>query len=222
MTTTESNRMSKHVTRGAALPLLLLALALALAGCAAVKPQLPPAQVAPTRSVAEADRKLAQATRERAQAEAAFGASEQLCYAKFLVNNCLDKAREKRRLTLAGLRAIELEADHFKRQARADERDRELAKAEVEFQAERARMAAAPPPVRTAHPDAVAKPVPAPRDRAAEQAAKVKQRAARDQAGAAQRAANVDAYEKRQRAAEQRQKEIADKKKAAVSEGEER
>lgn len=216
MTTTESTRMSKYVKRG------MMAMLLALAGCAAVKPQLPAAPVAPTHSVAEADRKLAQATRERAQAEAAFGASEQLCYAKFLVNNCLDKAREKHRLTLAGLRAIELEADHYKRQARADERDRELARAEVEFQAEQARMAAAPPPPRVERAEAAPRPEPVPRDRPAEQAAKVTQRAAREKAGAAQRAANVEAYEKRKRASEQRQKEIADKKKAAVSEGEER
>lgn len=193
-------------------------LALALAGCAAVKQQPPPAPVAPTHSVAEADRKLAQAARDRAQAEALFAASEQQCYARFMVNNCLDKAREKRRLTLAAVRAIEIEADRFKRQARVDERDREIAKSEAEFQAEQARLAAEPPAPRATAPVAPPKPDRVPHDRAAEQAAKLKNIEAREKAGAAKRAANVEAFEKRKRDSERRQKEIADKKKAAVNE----
>ena len=205
-----------HVRQRALGAALLLA---ALAGCGAVKPQQPEAAVAKSQSVADADRKLAQAARDRAQAEAAFAASEQVCYAKFLVNNCLDKAREKRRESLAGLRAIEIEADRFKRQAKVDERDRDLAKAEADYQAEEARMAAAPPPVRAVEPAPAPKPVVA-RDRAAEQAAKLKKLDAQDKAGAAKRAANVEAFEKRKRASAQRQKEIAEKKKAAVNEGE--
>ena len=66
-------------------------------------------------------------------------------------------------------------------------------------------------------------PVPAPkpaatRDRAAAQAAKLKQLEAQDQAGAAKRAANVQAFEKRKRDSQQRQNEIAEKKQKAVSE----
>jgi hypothetical protein len=207
-----------HLRSRALAAALLLA---ALAGCAAVKPQQPEAPAPPSHSVAEADRKLALAARDRAQAEAAFAASEQVCYAKFLVNSCLDKAREKRRAALAAVRAIEIEADRFKRQAKVDERDRELAKAEADYQAEEARRAAEPPPVRAVEPAPAPKPVVA-HDRAAEQAAKLKKLEAQDKAGAVKRAANVAAFEKRKRESEQRQKEIAEKKKAAVSEDETR
>ena len=72
--------------------------------------------------------------------------SEQQCYSKFLVNSCLDKAREKRRTALAALHAIENEAERYQRQAKVDERDRELAKADAEFKQEEARRAALPPP----------------------------------------------------------------------------
>ena len=192
-------------------------LAAALAACGAARPQLPDAVAPPSHSVLEADASLAMAVQDKARAEAAFAADEQQCYARFMVNNCLDKAREKRRQALAAVRAIEIEAERFKRQAKADERDRDLARAEADFQAEQARLAAAPPPVRAMEPPPAPKPAVA-RNRAAAQAAKLKQLEAQDQAGAAKRAANVQAFEKRKRDSEQRQKEIAEKKQKAVSE----
>ncbi|MBC7455861.1 MAG: hypothetical protein H7335_19645 [Massilia sp.] len=217
----------------AALALRVLAGALVLAllaGCGAVKPTaVVLAPVPPSRSVDEADRTLAQVMRERAQAEAAFAASEQVCYAKFFVNNCLDAAREKRRAALSALRAVEIEAAHFKRQAKVDERDRALAAAEKDFQAQQATMAAdAQAAPRVAPAPEASKPVPAPRRREAGNAATLQQRQAqeraqeqaqeqeREQAGAAKRAASVAAYEQRQREAEQRQRDIASKKKAAA------
>ena len=198
-----------------------------LAACGAVKPAPPEAAAPPSHSVPEADARLAQVGADKARTEAAFAADEQHCYTRFMVNNCLDKAREKRREALAGLRAIEIEADRFKRQAKVDERDRELARAQADFQAQEARMMAAPPPPPPPPPPrALAPPSPPAakpavvRDRAADQAAKLKNLEARDQAGAAKRAANVQAFEKRKRDSEQRQKEIAEKKKKAISEGE--
>jgi colicin import membrane protein len=204
-------------------------LAAALAGCAGVKPQLPEVVAPPSHSVAEAEARLAKAAADRARTEAAFAADERHCYTRFMVNNCLDDAREKRREGLSGLRGIEVEAQRFIRQARVDERDRDLAKAEAEFQAEQARTAAAPPaPVRAAEPRVApapaaataAKPAVA-RQKPARPAAKMKTPDADDQAGAAKRAANVQAFEKRKRDSEQRQKEIAEKKreKQAASEG---
>ena len=206
-------------TRTAAAGLVLAV----LAGCGALRPA-PVAPVAPlvppTQSVAEADRKLALVTGERAQAEAAFAASEQLCYSKFLVNNCLDAAREKRRVKLVGLRAVEIEAEHFKRKAAVDERDREIAEADKKFEAEQARMAAEVRAPRTEPAEPAPKTAAPAAGRAAAQEAKLKQRAAQEQAGAAKRAANVAAFEKRKRESEQRQREIEAKKKAKVSEGE--
>jgi colicin import membrane protein len=152
-TTTMTIQFSLSLTKMLALPALAAVL---LAGCGATRPAALAPPVPRSQSVAEAERKLALVARERAQAEAAFAASEQLCYAKFFVNNCLDGARERRRATLSGLRAIEIEAEHFKRQSNVDARDRALAKAEQEFQAQQARMAAEAPQ---------AKPAPAPSQR---------------------------------------------------------
>jgi colicin import membrane protein len=190
-------------------------LAAALAGCAASKPQLPEAVAPPSHSVAEADARLAKAAADRARTEAVFVADERQCYTRFMVNDCLDKAREKRREGLWGLRGIEVEAQRFIRQAKVDERDRELAKAEAQAKADEARMAASPP-VRAAGPAGAAPKPAVPRQRAATP----KTPAAGDRLSPAQRAANVEAFEKRKRDSEQRQKEIAEKKKKAVSEGE--
>jgi hypothetical protein len=195
-------------------------LMLAVAGCAAVKPETTVPPVPPSHSVAEADARLATVTRQRAQAEAEFAASERVCYAKFLVNRCLDEAREKHRVALSALRAIEIEAERFKRQANVEARDQAIAKAEKEYRATEAKMAATPPPPRVAPAEAAPKAAPTPHDRSAEQAAKLKKIEAETSAGAAKRAANVAAYEKRKRDAEQRQREIEEKKKKKISEAE--
>ena len=212
----------------------------ALAGCGGAKPQHNDALAAPSQSVLEADARLARVALDRPRAEAAFAAAEQHCYTTFMVNNCLDKAREQRRESLSRLRAIEIEAERFLRQAKVEERDRALAKAAAQFQAEQAEQAAqaaqtaqsemaAAPPTRAAQPALrplaaaeSAKPGVA-RQKAAAQAAKLNNRAAEDRAGAARRAANVQAFEQRKRNAQQRQQEIeqkkTDKKKKAESEG---
>lgn len=198
---------------------LLLA---ALAGCAANR-QPAPVPVAPqSTSVAEADRKLAEAARARREAEEAYAATEQLCYTDFFVNHCLDAAREKRRAAVAGLRAIEVEAERYKRKAEVDQRDRELAEADKKFKEEEARMAAQPAPA----PHEVA-PLAAPRPdtsagRAAEHAARLERQQQAERAGAAKRAANVEAFEKRKRESAQRKKEIEEKKKAALEKSEAR
>lgn len=201
-----------------------LAAALALlAGCAAVGPNDDVLTVPKTQSVAEADDKLARVARERAQAEAEFAAREQFCYTKFMVNNCLDKARENRRVILAGLRAIEIEAAYFKRKAAVEQRDRELAEGEKKYQAEEARLAAEPPAPAREVPAAPKPSKPAVvKDRAASNAARLKQIEAEEQAGAAKRAANVAAFEKRKRESEERQRKVEEKKKkkAAAGEGE--
>jgi colicin import membrane protein len=200
------------------LSILMYGALLALAGCASVKPSAPPPLPAPTRSVAEAQGKLALAARERARAEAEFAVSEQQCYSKFLVNNCLDNAREKRRTALAALRAIENEAERYQRQAKVDERDRAIAKAEQEFKEQEAKIAAQPPaPPYQPPPDVPPKP-PAKVDRAADHAAKMKRIAAEQQAGAAKRAANVAALEKRKAESAKRQREVEEKKQQKAAE----
>lgn len=164
----------------------------------------------PSKSVAEADRKLAAATAQRAAIETEFASSEQLCYDKFFVNDCLDKAREKRRSALAVVRSVEIEAEYFLRKEKADARDLALAQSQKEFEAEAAERAANPRPVRVveeASPPPPPKPGQVNREKA--NAAKLKRIAEKEQAEAGKRAANVAAFEKKRAESERRQAERA-------------
>jgi colicin import membrane protein len=194
--------MKKHIT-------LLLALAV-LGGCTTVllPPNVEPL-VAPSTSSAQATRRLDEVRLERAAAEAAYGSSEQLCYAKFFVNNCLDAAKEKRRSRLAVLRAIEVEAEYYKRKAAVDQRDRDVAQAVKEFESGEARLAAQPVPV--ARPE-VERAAPAPRTAMKGRTSKVAEHAAQERAQAPQRAANAKAFEERKKKSEERQRDIEAKK----------
>lgn len=202
------------------LSMLTVVALLALAGCASDKPSPPPPAAPASHSVAEAQGKVVVAARARAKAEAEFAASEQQCYTKFFVNNCLDQAREKRRTTLAALHEVEIEAERYQRQAKVDERDRAVAKADQEFKEQEAKIAAQPPaPPYQPPPDAPPKP-PVKVNRAAEHAAKMNRIAAEEKAGAARRAANVEAYEKRKAESEKRQRAVEEKQKKAAAEAE--
>jgi colicin import membrane protein len=205
-----------------ALRLAVAAVAATLSACSMT---LLPTNVAPvvpkSTSVQEATLKLQQVAAMRAAIEAEYASSEQVCYTKFFVNNCLDDAKEKRRSALAVQNAIEDEAQYYRRKADVDERDREVARAVKQFADDEARAAAMPPPppreVKTA-------PVVAPKAtlsaRKADQDAKEARLAAQEQAEAPRRAASVKAFEQRKRDAEKRQREVAEKlaKKAAKAE----
>ena len=184
-----------------------------LSGCATMllPPNISPV-VTSSRSVADADAKLAGVVTERARLEAEFAASEQVCYSKFFVNNCLDKAKEKRRSALVTLSAVEVEAEYYKRKAGVDERDREVATAVRQFEASERARAAAPAPA----PREAAEPMPkAPKaSLAARRSARdgaAARRAAADLAEAPRRAASAKAFEERRVASEQRQKRVAEK-----------
>ena len=169
--------------------------------------------VTPTQSVAQADATLERVTRERAVVASTFAAEEAVCNDKFFVNNCLDKAKEKRRVALAQLRAEEVEAEHFKRAASVAKRDADLAERARRDAEEFARREAQPPkPARTEEELA---PPAAPRggksvaEREAEHAERLRRDAARTASQADKRAANVAAYEKRQADAARRQEQVA-------------
>lgn len=183
-----------------------------LAGCVSVKPGLTVAPVVATTSKEDAARKLAFVKVERARAEARFTAGEQVCYNTFFTNNCLDKLREEHRFALANVRAIEIEAEHFERKARADERDAALVESDKKFAEEQEKLRLNPPP-----PPKQEQAAPPPRtaskvDRTAEHDARLKRIAAQEQANAARRDANVKAFEARKLASEQRLKEVERKK----------
>ncbi|MYN18930.1 hypothetical protein GTP81_19455 [Rugamonas sp. FT107W] len=174
-----------------------------------------PAVPQPTHSVEQANATLQQVAKDRAAVHEEFAASERVCYDKFFVNYCLDKAKEKRRAALAKLRATEVEAEHFKRADSVEKRDADLAVRARKDAEEEAQRAAMPPKEAKVVDDT---PRPAPNagkpvvDREAEHAAKVQRQAAQDAADAGNRAANVAAFEKKQAESEKRKAQVAKKK----------
>lgn len=207
------------------LPSLLLMLGVALLAPAQARQIGQDAQgaagVPATHSVEQADATLARVAQDRAAVQQRYAASEQLCYAKFFVNNCLDKAREERRAALAELHAVEVEANHFKRLNAVERRDQELAERARKDAEEQALRAAQPPkPTKAAALDApprAAAGAPSLAERQAAHDARTRRQQAEQAAGAGQRAANVAAYEKKQRDAAQRQAAIARKKEQTAS-----
>jgi hypothetical protein len=188
---------------------LMLAL---LAACASKRPAEVRSALPPTTSVAQADERLAAMAAERAAIESRHAEREAVCYDKFFVNHCLDEAKEQRRVALAAQRAIEVEAEYFKRKNTVEQRDKAMAEAEAKFQAEQAEAAAQPP----AAPKKIA-PVPPARassvpGRIARRDARAAQEAAAAPADAATRAARVAAFEEKRRKSEERQREVAQRK----------
>ncbi|WP_226935832.1 hypothetical protein [Janthinobacterium sp. GW458P] len=191
-------------------------LALALSACAhqgsAALDEVGVPQVPATLSIDEADAKLKLAASEREAAEDEYAAREQECYSKFFVNSCLDKAKEKRRLILVRLRAIEAEANHFKRAESVRLRDIDLARTQEDARLDAEQRAAAlPKPVKVVAPEPEP---PKPQgksvaEREAEHAAKVKKQAADDAAEAPRRAAREAAFARKQAEAAARQKRVA-------------
>jgi hypothetical protein len=193
-----------------ALPAIAFAALLtACAGPDVVPREVPPP---PVTSVAQADQQLAAVARERAAIEARFAERERVCYDKFFVNSCLDEAKERRRSALAAQRAIEVQANRFKRQAIVEERDRNLAEAERRFQEQEARLAAEPP-----KPTPEPAPVPPPRKptvpgRVAERDARLRAERQEEAANADKRAQSVREFEKRKAESAERQRKVAERK----------
>lgn len=204
-----TNRFSQLASRLGA-----IAAAGALAACTTVllPPNVTPV-VAPSTSVADAARKLQDVAAERKRVEAEFAASEQVCYARFFVNNCLDTAKEKRRVALAYLNAVEDEAEYYQRKAEVDARDREVAKAVKQFEADEQARALAPEPApRVETPPPAPAPKPSLAARRASQAAKVARHEAAQAARAAQRAAKAKEREALKAESLERQKQVEEKK----------
>jgi hypothetical protein len=188
---------------------LSVALLTACASQDVVPREVPPP---PVTSVAQADQQLAAVAIERKAIEARFAEREHVCYDKFFVNNCLDEAKERRRSALAAQRAIEVQAERFKRQALVEERDRNLAEAERRFKEQEARLDAEPP-----KPAPEPTPVPPPRkptapQRMAERDARLRAQQQQEAENAGKRAQNVRDYEARKAQSEERQRKVAERK----------
>jgi hypothetical protein len=168
---------------------------------------------APVQSVEQADALLAQVARDRAVAESEYAASEQVCYSKFFVNNCLDKAKELRRARLAALRTAEIDANYFKRKQVVEQRDHELEDRNQRDAKEEASRAVNPPKPRV-NPADRPRPQPSrtlPAQKQAEHAAREQQNAAREAAEAGTRAKKVEEFQQKQVEAAERQKRVAEK-----------
>ncbi|UOD30474.1 hypothetical protein INH39_01610 [Massilia violaceinigra] len=209
-----------------AFPMIRLAALALAAGLAACTPGLQPTSMAPlvpaTESLEQAALKLDQVRAQRAATEARYANSEVTCYEKFFVNDCLDEAREYRRVTLAYLNAVEDEAKYFQRKASADTRDAAVAESIRVAEADEARLAANPVPAPVAAPPKVKKPSTRPslEARQAAQAAKLANIAAAEKAAVPERAANAAAFEQKRIDSEKRQRKVEEKKAASARKAE--
>ncbi|WP_229411093.1 MULTISPECIES: hypothetical protein [unclassified Massilia] len=210
----ENNKTMKAnpIMRRAALGAQAALLCALLAACAGNRPAVREVPPPPVTSVAQADQQLAAVARERAAVEARFAERERVCYDKFFVNRCLDDAKERRRSALAAQRAIEVQAERFKRQAVVDERDRKLAEADKKYREEEARLAAEPPKPAPQVQEAPAPRAPTVPAREAKRDARLKEAQAKEAADAPKRAQNARDYERRKAESEERQREVARKK----------
>ncbi|MES2935104.1 MAG: hypothetical protein V4805_16635 [Pseudomonadota bacterium] len=78
-------------------------------------------------SVEQADQILLDVAQNRVKVEALYADQERICDARFFVTRCLDEARGRRREAMSQLRAMEIEANRYKRRANVDGRDKALA-----------------------------------------------------------------------------------------------
>ena len=158
-----------------------------------------------------AEQALREVDQQRAGVEQKFATGQHDCYSRFFATNCLDAAKEERRVALAQIRKVEVDANAYIRSARVVERDRKLA-------AKREHDAANPPtPIGETAPKQNSS-SPADHDpnegarRSAEHDAKAKAQQQQDAAKAPERAAKAEAYNKKVADAEQRQRDVAQKK----------
>lgn len=183
-----------------------------LAGCGTAPVHDPEPVIVPSRTPEEANANIVRAATEKDAVEDKFYAQQIACYKRFFVNNCLDAAKEQRRLALQTTTARDNEAQHYLRQHALDERDAEIAKNEKDFAEKEAKLAVMPP----RQPKEVSE-VPPPKpstvpQRKARQAAREQADAARVAAEAPKRAASVADLAQRQADAAQRQKDVAKRK----------
>lgn len=72
-------------------------------------------------TVDKADAALAAVDQFTVSTEAHYIDVQRVCYEKFFVQHCLDKAKDDHRVTVKAINQVEIEANRFKRQARADD-----------------------------------------------------------------------------------------------------
>lgn len=116
----------------------LTGLVLAMAQLAAVAQS-----VAPTPQTLDVGAERQRIAQERATSEAAYVASERVCYSRFAVSDCLSDARKKRRVVMDELRRQELVLNDLDRQIKGMEALKRI-EANVAAQQEQLEKAAQP------------------------------------------------------------------------------
>ncbi|WP_211451178.1 hypothetical protein [Collimonas antrihumi] len=179
-------------------------------------------------SVETANRALTDVANAKAEVEARDLEQRRACYAKFFVNNCLDTAKEQRRLAMKAIRPIDITANAFLRKDRADERDKALEVHNAGQPAEAAQKAQDQKEKELSNADKVRQGAAKEKEvashtrkhlgeadkRVADHNAKVKKAQQDEAAKASQRAANVAAFEKKAQDSAARQREVAANKAA--------
>ncbi|MFT5533940.1 MAG: colicin import membrane protein [Burkholderiaceae bacterium] len=170
---------------------------------------------------------LSDAAARRVTIEKTFVRAQGVCFDRFFMTACNDLGKERRRIALAEVRSVEVEANYINRRDRADQRDKALAIRTEREQAEapqrlidtqaREKTASVKAADRSANAAKVQGTAqrqrgidPQARQRAFD--AKAAQQQVSDQAGQQRRAANISAFEKKQVDAAARQKKVAERK----------
>lgn len=174
-----------------------------------------------------AQKALDEAKEDREVATVRYAIDQRACYRKFLVNSCLEEARDRKRLADKGIQQVENEANVYQRQANVDERDRSLAEQHAKDEEDAARRRQEQQEKEAASARKVQesnaknrevqqridqnKDVP-PDYRIREHEAKVRQQQAEEAARAPERAANAAAREQRIKDAEAHRLDVERKK----------
>lgn len=174
------------------------------------------------RSAEAADSALDEVARERAEVEQRFATEERACYSKFFATSCMDDAKERRRKARAQLRAVEVEANAYKRQARATEREQTQADRRAREETDRLerterqqeRESAVAPRTTDSKPkqESSAAASAAASEGRAQHDVKLKRLREEDAANAKERADNIAAYERKVQAVQAHQKEVEHRK----------
>lgn len=182
-----------------------------------------------------ADAALKAVDLQRARQDRAYIEQQRACYGRFFVSSCLKKIQDENRVVTKKIKTVEIEANTYQRQARADDRDAALAEQRAAELADAPRRAkeqqenaaanarkVAESAQRTADADARAKStVPEP-DRVAAHAQKMRELREGQAADAQKRIENAAAYDRKVEAAHKRQQEVADNKAAKQADQAER
>lgn len=174
-----------------------------------------------------AQKALDEARQDRQAASVRYVVDQRACYRKFLVNSCLEEAKERKRLADKNIKQVEVEANTYQRQATVDERDRTLAEQRVSDEQDAARRleeqkqkeadSARKVQESNAKNREVQQRIDQNKDvpadyRIREHEAKMRQQQAEDAANAPERAANAAAREQRIKDAEAHRLEVERKK----------